>query len=109
MDICVLCSSKEGLPRVVLEAMLAAKPVIGSDVTGTRELVAHNESGLLYICGDVPALAGALRRLLADEALRLTMGAAGRRRVVEKFSIETYVAGVAEVLTEAMNTVVQDI
>lgn len=39
MDICVLCSSKEGFPRVVLEAMLAAKPVVGSDVDGTRELV----------------------------------------------------------------------
>ena len=102
MDICVLCSSKEGLPRVVLEAMLASKPVIGSDVTGTRELIVHEETGLLYGYGDVPALTAALRRLLGDALLRRAMGEAGRRRVVERFSIDNYVAGVARVLEEAL-------
>jgi glycosyltransferase involved in cell wall biosynthesis len=101
MDVCVLCSSKEGLPRVVLEAMLASKAVIGSDVTGTRELIVHEETGLLYGYGDVPALTAALRRLLGDPLLRRAMGEAGRRRVVERFSIDTYVAGVADVLAEA--------
>ena len=101
MDICVLCSTKEGLPRVVLEAMLAGKPVIGSDVTGTRELVVNEETGLLYAYGDIPALTAALRRLLGDALLRRAMGEAGRRRVVERFSIDSYVAGVAGVLDEA--------
>lgn len=101
MDVCVLCSSKEGLPRVVLEAMLAGKPVVGSDVTGTRELIVHEETGILYHYGDVPALTAALRRLLSDAALRQAMGAAGRQRVVENFSIATYIAGVAQVLEEA--------
>lgn len=101
LDVCVLCSSKEGLPRVVLEAMLASKPVIGSDVTGTRELIVHEETGLLYGYGDVPALTAALRRLLGDPPLRRAMAAAGRRRVVEHFSINAYVAGVAQVLAEA--------
>lgn len=100
MDVCVLCSSKEGLPRVVLEAMLAAKPVVGSDVTGTRELIVNEETGLLYAYGDVPALTAALRRLLADHLLRRAMGEAGRRRVIERFSIDAYVAGVAQVLDE---------
>jgi len=102
MDIGVLCSSKEGLPRVVLEAMLAGKPVVGSDVTGTRELIVNEETGLLYAYGDVPALTAALRRLLADPLLRRAMGEAGRRRVVERFSIEAYVAGVTEVLEECV-------
>lgn len=101
MDVCVLCSSKEGLPRVVLEAMLAGKPVIGSDVTGTREVVVNEETGLLYAYGDIPALTAALRRLQADPLLRRAMGEAGRRRVVEQFSIEAYVEGVAKVLDEA--------
>ena len=102
MDICVLCSSKEGLPRVVLEAMLAGKPVVGSDVAGTRELVVNEETGLLYGYADVPALTAALRRLLNDAALRQAMGAAGRRRVVERHSIEAYVDGVGQVLSEAV-------
>ena len=102
MDVCVLCSSSEGLPRVVLEAMLSSKPVVGSDVTGTRELVVHDETGLLYAYGDVPALSAALRRLLSDPALRERMGQAGRQRVVDHFSIEAYVAGVSAVLSEAL-------
>jgi glycosyltransferase involved in cell wall biosynthesis len=101
MDVCVLCSSKEGLPRVVLEAMLADKPVVGSDVTGTRELIVNEETGLLYAYGDVPALTAALRRLLSDPVLRQTMGEAGRRRVEVGFSIDAYVNGVSQVLTEA--------
>lgn len=100
MDVCVLCSTKEGLPRVVLEAMLTGKPVVGSDVTGTRELVVNEETGLLYAYGDVPGLTAALRRLLADAGLRRTMGEAGRQRVAEHFSIDAYVAGVTRVLDE---------
>lgn len=102
MDVCVLCSSKEGLPRVVLEAMLAGKPVVGSDVTGTRELIVHEETGLLYAFGDISALTAALRRLLADAPLRAHMGTAGRARVADGFSIEAYVAGVTAVLDEAL-------
>lgn len=102
MDICVLCSSKEGLPRVVLEAMLAGKPVVGSDVTGTRELIVHEETGLIYGYGDIPALTAALRRLLGDPLLQRAMGEAGRRRVEAMFSIDAYVRGVSEVLDEAL-------
>lgn len=102
MDVCVLCSSKEGLPRVVLEAMLAGKPVIGSDVTGTRELIVHEETGLLYAFGDISALTAAIRRLLGDAPLRARMGSAGRARVEAGFSIEAYVAGVTSVLDEAL-------
>ena len=101
MDICVLCSSKEGLPRVVLEAMLAGKPVVGSDVTGTRELVVNEETGLLYAYGDVAALTAALRRLIGDRALRQLMGEAGAQRVRAHFSIDAYVAGVSKILGEA--------
>ncbi|MBL8483778.1 MAG: glycosyltransferase, partial [Rhodocyclaceae bacterium] len=102
MDLFVICSPSEGLPRVVLEAMLAQKPVIGSDVTGTRELVLPEQNGLLYPYGDVPALSAALRRLMDDAALRRRMGAAGRARVLAEFSMQGYVDGISEVLTGAL-------
>lgn len=98
MDVCVLCSSSEGLPRVVLEAMLLGKPVVGSAVTGTRELVQDGVTGVLYPYGDIPALTAALARLLAEASTRQTMGAAGQQRVVANFSIAAYVAGVSAVL-----------
>lgn len=101
MDVFVLCSSREGLPRVVLEAMLMAKPVVASDIVGSRELVMHGQTGILYPYGDVPALTQALRTLLHDEALRRAQGEAGRRRVLADFSIEAYVAGVSAVLAMA--------
>ncbi len=101
MDILILASPKEGLPRVILEAMLLAKPVIASRVIGSKELVIDGETGFLYEYGDVHALAGHLKRLLADEHLRKTMGAAGRQRVLNDYSIEQYVAGVETLLAEA--------
>ena len=102
MDICVLCSLNEGLPRVVLEAMLASKPMVGSCVTGTRELIVENETGLLYEYGDVSALTAALKQLLSDPGRRQQMGLAAHTRVKTHFSIDAYVKGVAMVLDEAL-------
>jgi glycosyltransferase involved in cell wall biosynthesis len=100
MDIFALCSASEGLPRVILEAMLLKRPVVASSIVGSRELVADNETGVLYPCGDITALANALLRLAGNGRLRQDMGEAGARRVREHFSIERYVAGVEAALAE---------
>ncbi|MFZ2855012.1 MAG: glycosyltransferase [Rhodocyclaceae bacterium] len=101
MDIVVLASAKEGLPRVVLEAMLLGKPVIASDVVGSRELVKHGLSGFLYPYGDEDALADHLQQLLQNAELRREMGAAGRQDVLQNYSIEHYVSSVEALLLEA--------
>ena len=98
MDIFCLVSAREGLPRVVLEAMLLGKPVIATDIPGTRELVHHEETGLLVPYGDEPALLAALEKLIADPALADAMGQRGREVVLAQYSIETYVHGVESVL-----------
>lgn len=102
MDVFVLCSRQEGLPRVILEAMLMGKPVVASDIVGSRELVVHGETGSLYPYGDIDALVGALRSLAGDPVLRAQQGGRGRYRVQEEFSIEQYVAGVAHHLEVAL-------
>lgn len=94
MDVLALCSPREGLPRAVLEAMLLGKPVVASDVVGSRELVREGESGFLYPYGDIEALADRLQRLLEDPLLRRRMGEAGRQRILDDFSIDCYIAGV---------------
>lgn len=86
-DVFVQTSRYEGMPGSVLEAMAAGLPVIGTDVNGTRELVEHNETGLLVPYDDVDATAEALRRLLADRPLRERLGAAGRRRAEAGFDL----------------------
>jgi glycosyltransferase involved in cell wall biosynthesis len=87
-DLFVLSSRSEGLPLSILEAMASGLPVVASAVGGIPEVVIHDETGLLVPPGDPDALADALRRLLADPALRRRLGAAGRARAEREFSLE---------------------
>jgi glycosyltransferase involved in cell wall biosynthesis len=82
-DMIVLTSRHEGLPRVVMEAMAAARPVVATDVRGSRDLVRDGESGLLVPLGRPALLADALLRLLGYRALARRMGAAGREMIQE--------------------------
>lgn len=101
MDVFVLTSSSEGLPRVILEAMLLEKPVIASRIVGSSEVVAHGETGYLYDYGDIGALQEHLADMLRNPAKRQALGNAGRRRASADFSIEAYVAGVTKILEAA--------
>lgn len=73
----LLTSSHEGLPRSVLEALCAGVPVIGSDVRGTRDLLAHG-AGVLFPTGDVSRLAAAMRQIASHPDAARCMGERGR-------------------------------
>jgi glycosyltransferase involved in cell wall biosynthesis len=75
----------EGLPNVVLEAMEAGVPVVGTRHAGIGEAVEDGRTGLLVPPGDVAALTAALRRLADEPDMARQMGAAARRVAVEKF------------------------
>ena len=77
-DIVVLPSAYEGLPNVVLEAMLLRKPVVATAGPGTTEVVVDNETGLLVPVGNVMLLARAIRDLVRDPARATSLGEAGR-------------------------------
>jgi len=87
-DIACVPSLKEGLSVFSLEAQLCERPVVASRVGGLVESIAHGQTGTLVPPGDASALAKALEPLLADPALRAAMGAAGRARVLERFTAE---------------------
>jgi glycosyltransferase involved in cell wall biosynthesis len=59
-------------------------------VGGLRDLVVHEETGLLVPPGDVSGLRSALERLLADPAVRRRFGEAGRRRIAERFTWQRF-------------------
>lgn len=100
-DLYVATSRKEGLPLALLEAMGARLPVVATDVPGHRDVVVHGETGLLVPRDDPRALADAIATLLADPARRRRMGAAGRRRVAERFPLVRMVEETAEVYRRA--------
>jgi len=80
-DVFVLPSRREGLPRSIQEAMATGKPVIATDVRGSRDLVEDGVTGLLVEVGDATGLAQAITRLLRDNELRMRMGRAAQVRV----------------------------
>jgi glycosyltransferase involved in cell wall biosynthesis len=82
----VLASRTEGLGIVLVEAMAAARPVVATRVGGIPEVVVDGETGLLVEPENPGALAGAIRRLLADPDLAARMGQAGRERARQVFS-----------------------
>ena len=97
-DVFALPSHFEGLPMSVIEAMLTALPVVGTDIGGVREQVAHEETGLIVPPGTVAPLAEALNRLVQDPALRRRMGEAGRARALLLFDEAKVVARTLDLL-----------
>ena len=104
-DLVVLPSIREGLSNVVMESMLAGKPVIVSAVGGNGELIDDGVSGIVFPSGDVDALATAITRLSSSPTLREEMGAAGQRKASTRFSVaemvERYQARYADLATPA--------
>jgi glycosyltransferase involved in cell wall biosynthesis len=83
---------REGCPVALLEAMACGKACVATDVSGSRDLVFHQQSGLLVPPEDPAALSAALSALAQDPALRQGFGQAARRRVEERYTIEREVA-----------------
>lgn len=92
MDVFVQPSLSEGLSMAILEAMMAAKPIVATDVGGNPELVIQGETGLLAKPQDSNALAECLRKFLQDRSMAKSFGAAGRERAVQLFSLQTMVS-----------------
>jgi glycosyltransferase involved in cell wall biosynthesis len=92
----------EGLPKVLIEAGAAARPVVASDVAGCREIIENGVNGLLVPPKDPAALADAVVAVLRDPERATAMGRAGRALVESDFTeaqvVERTMALYAELL-----------
>ena len=85
MDVLVLPSLFEGIPRVIMEAAAMGVPAVASDVKGNREAVVNGQTGLLVPFGDVTALSRAIQSILDNSATAKHMALAAQSRAVMHF------------------------
>ena len=104
MDVLVLPSAQpEPFGGVVMEAMCLGLPVIATNIGGSVQQVAEGETGCLVPPGDAPALAAKLELLLGDAAMRRRFGAAGQRRIEERFDLKKMVESIEGVYEECLH------
>ena len=106
MGICDLVvhtsTAPEPFGRVIVEAMLAGKPVIAADAGGAAEIVEHGHNGVLITPGDAEALADWIRHLLDDRELADELAANGRRHAIATYGLERMLAAVDGVVAAAV-------
>ena len=101
-DVFALTSVSEAACMTILEGMAAGRPVVATAAGGNAELVVDGQTGVLVPVGDAGAVATALVRLLRDPEQARRMGAAGRRRVAERFSMTTALAAYQRLYEDAV-------
>jgi glycosyltransferase involved in cell wall biosynthesis len=88
-----LSSYREGLPRTIIEAAAAGRPVVTTDVPGCRDFIRNGQEGFLVAPGDIAGAAKAIARLAQDPMLRQRMGRDANGRFLDGYT-ESAVTGV---------------
>ena len=85
MDLFCLPSWREGMPRTIIEAMMMAKPVLATNIRGSREEVVQEETGLLVPVRSPDLLSQAVERFITNPLWGKRLGAAGRARALKHY------------------------
>ena len=86
-DVFTLASFAEGLPLTLMEAMSLGLPCVSTTVAGIPELIRSGLDGLLVPPANATALAAALQLLASDPALRRSLGASARQRIIRQYNL----------------------
>ncbi|MFZ4771897.1 MAG: glycosyltransferase [Ferruginibacter sp.] len=92
----------EGTPVAILEAQAAGLPVVSTWHAGIPDIVIHNETGLLVKENDVADMASQMIRLLTEAGLASRMGAKGRERIKEHYTMEMSLAGLSAIIHDSI-------
>jgi glycosyltransferase involved in cell wall biosynthesis len=102
-DMVVHLSQWEGLPRVLVQALLLEVPVISFDNDGAPEVNRPGETGELVTLNDMPGLKSAMIKLAEDEPLRRKYGRRGRELCIERFDHRLMVRRLDETYAELVD------
>lgn len=105
VNLVVLPSYREGLPKVLVEAAAAGRAVVTTDVPGCRDAIDPDVTGLLVALKNVESLATAIERLIIDAQLRQAMGKAGRVLAEHEFGIEKIVQQHLDIYAKVVNEI----
>jgi glycosyltransferase involved in cell wall biosynthesis len=100
LDVVALASLEESLPLSILEAMASARPVVATSVGGLPECVAEAKTGYLVPPANSDYLANAITQLARNPSLRTHLGAAGRDRIAEEFSLAAIATQIEDVYAQ---------
>lgn len=99
----ILPSHYEGHPKTLIEAMAAGLPVIGSNVPGIREVIAHSENG--WLCEpNAEDIHSAIESIAADSGKREQLGNNARSFVLQHYALDNIVAMEEQILINLINT-----
>ena len=101
--VCLPSYYREGTPKSLIESAACGRPIVTTDRPGCREVVRHQQNGLLVPVRDSRALAEALKTLIGDAALRKRMGKKGRELAVAEFSLERVIGQTIVVYEKALS------
>jgi len=101
-QIAITSSLYEGFGLPAAEAMACQLPVIATTGGALPEVVSHGHSGVLVPPADASALAGAIKHMLGSEQMRIELGAAGRKRVEQKFTWQRMAQHIVDIYSEVI-------
>ena len=100
-DVAILCSDNEGIPLTLIQAAQAGLPIVATNVGSISDIVIDGTNGLLTDVS-ASALADAIEKLAKEPALRASMGAAGKKRSLELFSLARMISDHSQLYSHCM-------
>jgi glycosyltransferase involved in cell wall biosynthesis len=100
----MMTSDFEGTPMTLLEAMACGLPVVASAVDGIAEVCTHRKDALLATQGQTNGFEEGCRLIITDESLRLDLGEAARRTILERYEISALVRRIEGVYEEVLES-----
>ncbi|MBP9058611.1 MAG: glycosyltransferase family 4 protein, partial [Candidatus Pacebacteria bacterium] len=98
----IINSTHESLPISVLTSLSSGIPIIATNVSGIREVVYHEKTGLLVESGDIEGIAKSIIRFFEDENLRKSVVENGKILLKERFSWEVHLSNLNKLLSDSL-------